>query len=81
MSDSDKDIPVLLNELDRLATGTSERLTAAVEDVDKIIELLTQARAQIAQGLSASPTTSVLPAPPLTCSRKQRLIHIQQASH
>lgn len=51
MSDNDKDIPVLLNELDRLATGTSERLTAAVEDVDKIIELLTQARSQIAQGL------------------------------
>lgn len=50
---SDTDIPVLLNELDRLATGTSERLTAAVEDVDKIIELLTQARAQIAQGQPA----------------------------
>lgn len=50
---SDSDIPVLLNELDRLATGTSERLTAAVEDVDKIIELLTQAREQIAQGLRA----------------------------
>lgn len=60
MPDADSpSIPLLLNELDRIATGTSERLSAAVEDVDKIIELLTQARAQIAQGLQ-DPPNSVL---------------------
>ncbi|PSR94522.1 CTLH/CRA C-terminal to lish motif domain-domain-containing protein [Coniella lustricola] len=45
----DTDIPGLLSELDRLANGTTERLSAAVEDVDKIIEILTQAREQVAQ--------------------------------
>lgn len=47
----DTDIPGLLSELDRLANGTTERLTAAVQDVDKIIEILMQAREQVAQGL------------------------------
>lgn len=42
------DIPALLNELDRLANNTSSRLTAAVSDVDKIVDILTQARGQIA---------------------------------
>lgn len=42
------DIPALLKELDRLANNTSSRLTAAVNDVDKIIDILTQARGQIA---------------------------------
>lgn len=57
----DTDIPALLKELDRLANNTTDRLSAAVEDVDKIIEILTQAREQIAQcewppQLSLSPT-------------------------
>lgn len=57
MPDADApSIPLLLHELDRIATGTSERLTAAFEDVDKIIELLTQARAQIAHGLLPLPS-------------------------
>lgn len=51
MSRDEPDIPGLLSELDRLANGTSERLTAAVDDVDRIIDLLTQAREQIAQGM------------------------------
>ncbi|KUI62991.1 hypothetical protein VP1G_10110 [Cytospora mali] len=52
------DIPALLKELDRLANNTSSRLTAAVNDVDKIIDILTQARGQIAD--SPDPhTTSI----------------------
>lgn len=43
------DIPALLKELDRLANNTTSRLTAAVNDVDKILDLLTQAREQIAE--------------------------------
>lgn len=45
----DTDIPALLKELDRLANNTNDRLSAAVDDVDKIIDILTQAREQIAQ--------------------------------
>ncbi|KAF3764628.1 hypothetical protein M406DRAFT_291761 [Cryphonectria parasitica EP155] len=52
------DIPGLLNELDHLANGTTERLTAAVEDVDKIIEILTQAQEQIAE--ASDPHTASL---------------------
>ncbi|ROV99309.1 hypothetical protein VSDG_03901 [Cytospora chrysosperma] len=52
------DIPALLKELDRLANNTSNRLTAAVNDVDKIIDILTQARGQIAN--SPDPHTASL---------------------
>lgn len=48
---AETDIPKLLSELDRLANGTTARLTAAVEDVDKIIEILTKAREQVAEGM------------------------------
>ncbi|KAK7710198.1 hypothetical protein SLS64_002311 [Diaporthe eres] len=54
----DTDIPALLKELDRLANNTTDRLSAAVDDVDKIIDILTQAREQIAQ--SPDPHTSSL---------------------
>lgn len=68
---ADQDVQGMLNELNRLATGTSERLTAAVEDVDKIIELLTQAREQIAQGRRAPPPPPPLGTAKLTCSARQ----------
>ncbi|KAJ0122447.1 regulator of gluconeosis [Diaporthe amygdali] len=54
----DTDIPALLKELDRLANNTTDRLSAAVNDVDKIIDILTQAREQIAQ--SPDPHTASL---------------------
>lgn len=44
------DIPGLLKELDRLANGTTDRLTAAVADVDNIINILQKARDEIADG-------------------------------
>lgn len=56
------DIPALLKELDRLANNTSSRLTAAVNDVDKIIDILTQAREQIAG------CASLLPLPAAPCN-------------
>ncbi|KAH8770942.1 regulator of gluconeogenesis [Diaporthe sp. PMI_573] len=54
----DTDIPALLKELDRLANNTTDRLSAAVNDVDKIIDILTEAREQIAQ--SPDPHTTSL---------------------
>lgn len=54
------DIPALLKELDRLANNTSSRLTAAVSDVDKIIDILTQAREQIADCVLIRPQPSQL---------------------
>lgn len=65
MSRDEPDIPGLLSELDRLANGTTDRLTAAVEDVDKIIDILTNAREQIAEG------TPVLPLPPCLAAYQQ----------
>lgn len=56
---AEADIPGLLKELDRLANGTTERLTAAVEDVDRIIDLLTQAREQVAQGAQCSHRSTI----------------------
>lgn len=53
MSRDEPDIPGLLSELDRLANGTTDRLTTAVEDVDKILDLLTNTREHIAQGTPA----------------------------
>lgn len=49
-SQPDTDIPGLLKELDRLANGTTDRLTAAVADVDNIINILQKARDDIAHG-------------------------------
>lgn len=57
------DIPGLLKELDRLANGTTDRLTAAVADVDNIINILQKARDEIADGtysLLSSSSISVL---------------------
>ncbi|KAG8159903.1 hypothetical protein KVR01_010540 [Diaporthe batatas] len=54
----DTDIPALLKELDRLANNTTDRLSAAVNDVDKIIDILTEAREKIAQ--SPDPHTTSL---------------------
>lgn len=54
----DTDIPALLRELDRLANNTTDRLSAAVNDVDKIIDILTEAREKIAQ--SPDPHTTSL---------------------
>lgn len=45
-------IPMLQKELSRLTGGGTARLSAAVDDVDKMIEVLTAARDQIAHGLS-----------------------------
>ena len=45
-------IPQLQKELSRLTGGNTARLSAAVDDVDKMIEVLTNARDQIAHGLS-----------------------------
>ncbi|KAJ9150305.1 Protein RMD5 A [Pleurostoma richardsiae] len=42
-------IPALQKELSRLTGGNAPRLSAAVDDVDKIIELLTASRDHIAQ--------------------------------
>ncbi|POS77749.1 hypothetical protein DHEL01_v203845 [Diaporthe helianthi] len=54
----DTDIPALLKELDRLANNTTDRLSAAVNDVDKIIDILAEAREKIAQ--SPDPHTTSL---------------------
>lgn len=55
------DIPGLLKELDRLANGTTDRLTAAVADVDNLINILQKARDEIADGTySFLPSTIIL---------------------
>lgn len=64
MSRDEPDIPGLLSELDRLANGTTDRLTAAVDDVDKILEILTNAREQIAQGTQTPNSPPPLPPNP-----------------
>lgn len=46
------DIPGLLEELDRLANSTTDRLTAAVSDVDILINSIQKARDNIADGMS-----------------------------
>lgn len=53
MSQQDTDIPALLSELNRLANGTTDRLTAAVADADNIINILQKARDQIAEGIDS----------------------------
>lgn len=60
-SQQETDIPGLLSELDRLANGTTDRLTAAVADADNIINILQKARDQIAEGEHSS----LLSFPPL----------------
>ena len=65
------DIPALLKELDRLANNTSSRLTAAVNDVDKIIDILTQAREQIADCTSSTPIPPAVASP----SRRAENVH------
>ncbi|KAJ4422723.1 hypothetical protein N0V82_002620 [Gnomoniopsis sp. IMI 355080] len=57
-SQQDTDIPALLSELNRLANGTTDRLTAAVADADNIINILQKARDQIAEA-SSSHTASL----------------------
>ncbi|CAN8101163.1 unnamed protein product [Discula destructiva] len=57
-SQQETDIPGLLKELDRLANGTTDRLTAAVADVDSIINILQKARDDIADA-SSSHTASL----------------------
>lgn len=61
----DSPFPPLLNELARVRRSN---LTAAIGDVDKIIDLLANAREQVAAGIAAlSPQTSLPSArPPLT---------------
>lgn len=55
------DIPGLLKELDRLANGTTDRLTAAVADVDNLINILQKARDEIADGTYSFLPSTIIP--------------------